>query len=494
MEGFSAVRLAALLDSIRGAKVVVAGDVMLDRHVRGAVDRVSPEAPIPVLHVATETPSPGGAANVAEKAAALGADARLVGAVGPDEAGRELASLVGARGVDPSGLLVVEGRPTTEKTRFIGRSQQMLRVDRETRGLLDADDADRLVEAVAGALEGAGALILEDYAKGVLSGETARRLIDAARSAGAAVIVDPAVTPYERYAGADIITPNESEARRAFGAGGDEAPLREVATRLSELAGGAVIAVTRGADGIALFRGAEGELHRPARRVEVFDVTGAGDAVAAAFGTALAAGVALEEAADLANLAGGAVVGQLGPGRIGPAELLAVLSGSAGASGKVIDRSSAGDWARTAREHGAKLAFTNGCLDILHAGHVKLLEGAASHGDKLIVGLNTDSSVRKLKGEGRPVLGVEERSQMLGALRAVDAVVVFDQETPLELIVDIRPDVLVKGADYSEDQVVGADIVKSYGGRVALVELLEGISTTTLIEKLREGNGGDGGE
>jgi len=489
----SAARLAEILDAIAGAKVVVVGDVMLDRYVTGSVERVSPEAPIPVLRVSHESSSPGGAANVAEKAASLGAEVKLIGAAGTDEAGGELRELLSGRGVDAAGLLDIPGRPTTVKTRFIARTQQLLRVDRESSLPLDQAGVERLVAAARNALGGADALILEDYAKGVLAGDVASRIIDEAKSAGAAVVVDPSVVPYSRYRGATVITPNESEARSAVGPDGPEAELRDVAARLVADSGGSAIAVTRGSQGISLFCDGGSEIHRPARRVEVFDVTGAGDAVAAAFGAALAAGISAEEAADVANLAGGAVVAQLGPGRTSRTALERGLEGRSGAAEKVLSRDEAARWASSARERGEKIVFTNGCFDILHVGHVKLLEEAAELGDKLIVGLNSDSSVRGLKGPGRPVLGEGERSRMLGALGVVDAVSLFDEQTPLEMLCEVRPDVLVKGADYAPDEVVGAEEVRSWGGRVELVRLLDGISTTSLIERLSAGGAGDGG-
>jgi len=479
----SAARLAEILDAIAGAKVVVVGDVMLDRHVTGSVERVSPEAPIPVLRVSHESSSPGGAANVAGKAASLGAEVKLIGAAGTDEAGGELRELLSGRGVDAAGLLDLPGRPTTVKTRFIARTQQLLRVDRESRLPLDQAGVERLVAAARNALGGAGALILEDYAKGVLAGDVASRIIDEAKAAGAAVVVDPSVVPYSRYRGATVITPNESEARSAVGPDGPEAELRDVAARLVADSSGAAIAVTRGPQGISLFRDGGSEIHRPARRVEVFDVTGAGDAVAAAFGAALAAGISAEEAADVANLAGGAVVAQLGPGRIGPAALERGLEERAAAAEKILSREKAARWASSARERGEKVVFTNGCFDILHAGHLKLLEESAALGDVLILGLNSDESVRRLKGPGRPLLGADERAKILAALDAVDAVIVFEEDTPRALIELIRPDVLVKGADYTEETVVGAEFVKGYGGIVMLVDLVEGISTSAFIER-----------
>ncbi len=487
MGELGAASLKDILDKVAGSRVVVVGDVMLDRHVTGSVGRVSPEGPIPVLHVVGESSSPGGAANVAEKAAALGASVALVGVVGDDDGAGEILRTLEDRGVDVSGLVVAGSRPTTVKTRFIARTQQMLRVDRESRSDLEASVAEAVVASAVKALDGAGAVVLEDYGKGVLGGGVAGRIIDKARELGVSVVVDPTVTMYSRYKGAAIVTPNEQEARDAYGPGGYDVDLTAVAGKLGDHAGGAIIAVTRGGDGITLFAGAEGEEHCPARRVEVFDVTGAGDAVAAAFGAAMAAGLCVREASELANLAGGAVVAQLGPGRIS-AELLArSLSGDGGASGKLMSRDDSARWAEASRLKGETVVFTNGCFDLLHAGHVKLLESAAKFGDRLVVGINSDESISRLKGAGRPVLPMAERSHMLGALAAVDCVVVFDEDTPALLIEAIRPEILVKGSDYTEETVGGADVVATWGGRVELIDLVEGISTTALIERLRSG-------
>lgn len=477
--------LAKLPHAFAGKTVLVLGDVMLDRFIYGAVDRISPEAPVPVIAVERETAMLGGAGNVARNVAALGGRAVLIGLIGDDDAGRALSAMLADEPGLKADLVVEAGRKTTEKVRYISGAHQMLRVDREDRR---PGDAAALVEAFGAHLAGADVVVLSDYAKGVLTDGVVRRAIDAARAAGKPVIVDPKSRDLARYDGATLIKPNRKEAAEATGVvgAGDEA---------AEEAGAAILAVaphlnavliTRGGAGMTLSARGGAAVHLPATAVEVFDVSGAGDTVAATLALAVAAGAALADAARLANLAAGLVVSKLGTDVVTASELTALARSAAGepAEIKVADRDQARDIVAGWRARGLKVGFTNGCFDLLHPGHVSLLSQARAACDRLIVGLNTDASVQRLKGPNRPVQKETGRATVLASLSSVDLVVLFDEDTPLDLIEAFRPDVLVKGADYTVETVVGSDLVLGYGGQVVLARLKAGQSTTALIERM----------
>ena len=484
-------RLEGLVRSLRPATVAVVGDVMLDRHVRGRVSRLSPEAPVPVLEAAEESAMPGGAANVAMKVADLGSRVRLVGLAGEDGPASELRALLAARRGVADGLVNCPNCTTTVKTRYIAHNQQLLRVDRERRSAPDAATRDRLAAAAYEAAAGADAVILEDYGKGVL---LSREVIEAAlagvKASGAPVVVDPNGRDYRRYAGATVLTPNLREAELAA-----EMPIAgeadlEAAARLLVEQTGAAVAVTREREGISLFCRAGGAIrhtHVPTVPVAVYDVTGAGDAVTACLTIALASGVALADACAVANLAGRAVVRQLGVGTISIGHLLDEASESAGhRTAKVVDAARARERVRAVRQAGGRVIFTNGCFDILHSGHVHLLQFARARGDFLVLGLNTDASIRRMKGPDRPILPQDQRSFMLSLYPFVDLIVPFDEDTPLALIEILRPDVLVKGGDYTPEMIIGRDLVESYGGRVVICPRLEGQSTTELVRKIQD--------
>lgn len=477
--------LSDLPRAFAGKTVLVLGDVMLDRFIYGAVDRISPEAPVPVIAVEKETAMLGGAGNVARNVAALGAKAVLIGLVGQDDAGAALRGMIDAeRGLEAE-LVTDPQRRTTEKVRYISGSHQMLRVDREDRG---PGDAAALLSAFKARLATADVVVLSDYAKGVLTSEVVRGAIDAARAAGKPVIVDPKSRDFARYDGANLIKPNRKEAAEATG-------ITENSDEASEDAGEAILAmapgldaalITRGGAGMTLAVRGEAPVHLPATAIEVFDVSGAGDTVAATLALAIAASASLPEAAHLANLAGGLVVAKLGTDVVTAAELTAVAASAQGEPGeiKIADRDHARQIVEGWRARGLKVGFTNGCFDLLHPGHVSLLSQAKAACDRLIVGLNTDASVSKLKGPTRPVQKETGRATVLASLSSVDLVVLFGEETPLELIKTFRPDVLVKGADYTVETVVGSDIVLGYGGEVVLAELKQGQSTTNLIARM----------
>lgn len=478
-----------MVRSIRPRALAVVGDVMLDRYIRGEVRRLSPEAPIQVLEVGAESALPGGAANVAMKAAELDARVRLVALVGDDAPAADLRALLAARTGLETRLIADPGRATTVKTRYIAHNQQLLRVDREHRARAAGPVLDALAEAAFQASRSADAVILEDYGKGVLAPEVIRAALDGARQAGAPVVVDPNGRDYRRYAGATILTPNlrETEVAADRSIGGEADLLAAAALLVAET--GAALAVTREGEGISLFRiegGILTHLHVPTVPVPVFDVTGAGDAVAATLAVALACGIEAGDACALANLAGRAVVRQTGVGAISIAHLLGELAEvSHRGPSKVVDLAGAVRWVREVRRGGGKVAFTNGCFDVLHFGHAHLLQFARAQADFLVLGLNSDDSVRRLKGPSRPYVDEGERSTMLSLYPFVDLVVLFDEDTPIDMIEALRPDVVVKGGDYTPETVVGARFVSSYGGRVAICPRLEGLSTTDLVRKIR---------
>ncbi len=465
-----------------GRHIVVVGDVMLDKYIHGTVDRVSPEAPVPVVHAGRRSQQPGGAGNVAMNVAGLGARATLVGFAGEDEDRGVLAEALEASGVQAR-LIAVAGMPTISKLRILGGNQQIVRLDIESKGMLPAEAYAELAAAVLGLLPGAAGLILSDYAKGTLTAEVCQTLIAAARKAGVPVLVDPKGADFLRYRGATTICPNLKE--MALATGDVAAEMDLVLERGAAMLAGLEVeslTVTLGERGIAVLRPGE-RFHAPAIARQVFDVSGAGDTVIATLALALAAGVAMEDAVRLANTAAGIVVGKLGTVPIARHELVAALTDFAGTASEekalplpqLLVR--VAEW----RAAGHTIVFTNGCFDILHVGHVTLLETCRRFGGKVVVGINSDASVRGLKGPARPVVGERERARMLAALAATDAVVVFGEPTPLELVVALRPDVLVKGGDYTEDAVVGAAEVKGWGGRVAIVPTVEGFSTTNIL-------------
>ncbi|EPR44135.1 Bifunctional protein hldE [Desulfovibrio sp. X2] len=466
--------------------VVVLGDVMLDQYVWGDVSRISPEAPVQVVRVDRKSYTLGGAGNVAANLAGLGCRTVCLGTRGDDEAGRILVETMGELPVNAI-LTGVPGRPTTIKTRVMSRGQQLLRLDEEQVGVLSEEVYDSLRAALADALAEAGALILSDYGKGVFNAFLAQEAVDMCRARGIPVLVDPKGADWTRYQGATCITPNTAEFLQVAQFNpDDEADLAARAATAINAFSLTHLMVTRGARGLSLFTRGGAPLHIPAEAREVFDVSGAGDTVIATLAAGLAAGLSAQEAAGLANAAAGVVVGKLGTQPIHRAELEeSLLRREVGCGHKIRSRERAAQAASAWRKAGERVVFTNGCFDILHVGHISLLHQAAALGDRLVVGLNTDASVRRLKGESRPVLPEDERAALLAALECVDMVVHFDEDTPLELITAIEPDVLVKGGDYTVETVVGHELVLERGGRVEIVPLLNGKSTSGIIAKLK---------
>lgn len=475
-----------------GLRVLVLGDLMLDTWVEGHVERISPEAPIPVLRVDRRREMLGGAGNVARTLAALGAHAILIGIVGKDGAGRRLDEILHAPETRIEARLVVSSEtPTTHKTRYLAAAQQILRVDEEIANPASKRLATRLVAAYDEALVGADAIILSDYAKGALTDTVLAHAIQKARGAKKPVIADPKSRDLSRYRGVNLLTPNRFEALAATGidCADDAGAERAARVILGSVAADAVI-VTRGPDGLTLVPREGKASHVPSRARAVFDVSGAGDTMVAVLALALAARTPLAEAAHLANTAAGVVVAKPGTATLSPRELKDALNEER--AGEIMTKIASLEevlervvlW----RAEGARIGFTNGCFDLIHPGHVKLLSRARRDCDRLIVALNADDSVRRLKGPERPIQNESARATVLASIAAVDCVVLFGEDDPLRLIEAIRPDLLFKGADYAPNEVVGGDFVRAYGGRVSLVPLEAGASTTATISRIARQN------
>lgn len=488
--------LIELVQRLGQPRVLVVGDVMLDRYVWGDAERISQEAPVILLHADRREERLGGASSVAMLLRALGARVAVAGVVGADADGARLRQMLLDQGVDDEAVLTEPDRPTTVKERYIGRAQhkhpqQMLRVDYEVRSALSAPREQAMCQVIGRQVRRADVVLVSDYDKGVCTPGVLAATISQARSCGLRVIADPIrSSDYRKYHGCSAITPNRLEAGLAVG--------RDLATAAQALDGAAQLrerldleaaVVTLDKEGMALAHSDGRREVFPTRPRQVYDITGAGDMVMAVLGMALASGADYPSAIRLANVAGGLEVEKIGVAPVTRDEILRDLlqcGGSRGGPGvdKVLVRESLLREVEGRRTRGQRVAFTNGCFDVLHAGHVQYLREARAQADLLVVGINSDASVRRLKGPGRPVNPVEARAMVLAALEAVDYLAIFEDDTPLELIRAVRPDVLVKGADYHRDRVVGGDLVESYGGRVHLASLRDGYSTTRLLQRL----------
>jgi D-beta-D-heptose 7-phosphate kinase/D-beta-D-heptose 1-phosphate adenosyltransferase len=480
--------LAQVVRRFGDARVLVLGDVMLDRYVSGSASRLSPEAPIPVLRPTAKRATLGGAANVALNVATLGGQVALVGVIGGDAEGAELARLLASSAI-VAHLAVAKGRPTTAKTRFMVGTHQVLRLDEETTAAIDPTTTGLVLRHFADALQTADVVVLSDYAKGVLSDTVLRDALAQAQQFGRIVIADPKRIDFAAYRGATVLTPNEIEVRQATRIdAADDAEANRAGHRALDDTGCEAVLVTRSARGLTLVRRDEPALHLPARAREVADVSGAGDTLVAALAVALGAGASLPQAALLANITAGISVGKPGTATVSREELLGVLhlDDLVASDRKIATRDEAAERTAAWRAQGLRVGFTNGCFDLIHPGHVRLLTEARAHCDRLVVALNTDASVQRLKGPTRPLQNETARATVMASLAPVDLVVLFAEDTPFELIQALRPDVLVKGADYSIDQVVGADLVQSWGGTVLLVELQPGHSTTGTIKRMTD--------
>lgn len=503
--------LTPILRAMAGCAVLVVGDIMLDRFISGTVDRISPESPVPVLAIRRENRMLGGAGNVVSNLAGLRVRPVLVSVTGADDDGASVRALAEGMGAACTGLLNDPTRPTTVKTRFLAGHQQLLRADFEHTTPIGDDLAARLLTVVEDSLPGVQAVVVSDYGKGVLTDPLIRRIIGSARGRGLPVLIDPKGRDYARYRGASVVTPNRKELSEAASGAAlpDDETIVATAHRICEACGLSAMVVTRAAEGMTILerKTADGGFARPlhlrAQAREVFDVSGAGDTVIATLAAALGAGATLTQAAMLANRAGGIVVGKVGTAPIRAEELAAALEapedGSARADDRadaaqvriapVVARDAAIEQVRAWQARGLKIGFTNGCFDILHPGHVGILASARARCDRLVVALNHDESVRRLKGPTRPVNTHDDRATVIGALGSVDLVVFFgadaaEDDKPLRLIQALRPDILFKGGDYTESTVVGADFVKRCGGEVCLLPFSEGHSTTAIIGRM----------
>ncbi len=485
--------LQALLGDLPGKRVACVGDLMLDRFVYGTVSRVSPEAPIPVLVRSRELKMLGGAGNVARNIAALGGSVALVGLVGGDAEGHDAVRLVGEEQPAIEGYLVTDAeRPTTLKTRFISGGQQLLRVDLEESRPVSGEVEQRLIRTIRDAARGAGVILISDYGKGVVTDAVIAAARETAAEVGAKVIVDSKARSFARYGDIDLVKPNAAELSYATDMPTEtDDEMAAAIGRALDLWSTKGVLVTRAGKGVSLgLRGNPVRHFRTTPR-EVFDASGAGDTALAALGLSLAAKADIETAIAFAQLASGVAVGKAGTATVSPTELVeAVLSAhSALAEGKVATIQRMTEEVARWRARGLRVGFTNGCFDILHKGHVAYLAQARTWCDRLIVGVNSDASVRALKGTGRPVNDLESRALVLAGLRSVDLVAPFDEDTPLKLIEAARPDVLIKGADYAEHEVVGGDLVKTWGGEVKLAEIIDGYSTTAAIARMTRKEG-----
>jgi len=476
--------LLARLNRFSERSVWVVGDLMLDEYVTGAVERVSPEAPVPVVRVRGSEHRLGGAANVARQLAALGARVSLAGLVGEDEAGGRFLELCAAAHIDCRAVLAVAARQTTRKLRVLGHSQQLLRLDFEDLAACPLPLTARLAAALAAGAR-PDAIVLSDYAKGVLTAETIAAV--AGLRAGVPLVADPKHRDFSRYRGATTLTPNLHELEAAAGRtldADDSAGLVAAARELLARGGIESMVVTLGNRGMLVVPASGPPLAVPAIRREVYDVTGAGDTAIAVLALALADGAPLEQAAQLANAAAGVAVCQVGAVAVSAASIRDALASRPEA--KLLSRHDLAARAATWRSAGKRIVFTNGCFDLLHAGHLALLGHAARLGDVLVLAINSDGSVRRLKGPDRPLVPQAERAALLAALSYVDAVTIFDEDTPLEVLQAVRPHVLVKGGDYRAAEVVGRELVEAAGGRVEIVPLMPERSTTSLLERIRK--------
>ena len=469
-----------ILERLRQAKVLVVGDLMVDNYHWGEVERISPEAPVPVVKVEREEFRLGGAGNVVANLAALGCAVTVCAVVGKDDAAQTALGMLEEMGAARQGIVVDGTRPTIEKTRVMARNQQMLRYDREDTSPLSTQTAKKITSYLIRKIGAFDGVIVSDYGKGLVTAELMAELAQAASKAGKSILVDPKGMDYGKYRGASCLTPNQQEAALA-----SRLPIHGEASTLE--AGRALmtqyklkhLCITRGAEGVLALAGRE---HRmlPARAREVFDVTGAGDTFISVLGALWFSGHPFFDCVEAANLAAGVVVGKLGTATVSAHEILAAAEGPS----KAYTAAEMEEVAAGLRAQSQRVVFTNGCFDLLHAGHIQYLQASRAQGDVLIVGLNSDASVRRLKGPGRPVIGEEDRAHLLGALACVDYVVVFEEDDPRELIRRVRPDVLTKGADYTVETVVGHELLAKWGGEVRLIPLTENRSTSGIIEKI----------
>ncbi|MDP0172396.1 bifunctional D-glycero-beta-D-manno-heptose-7-phosphate kinase/D-glycero-beta-D-manno-heptose 1-phosphate adenylyltransferase HldE [Glaesserella parasuis] len=462
------------------AKVLVLGDVMLDRYWFGSTNRISPEAPVPVVKVQENEDRAGGAANVAMNIASLNVPVTLQGLVGNDDAGRALDKLLSEHRIQNQ-CVAVDSHPTITKLRILSRHQQLLRLDFEE-GFHNLD-CQALLAKLAAEITAYGALILSDYGKGTL--DTVQQMIQIARQANVPVLIDPKGTDFERYRGATLLTPNMSEFEAVAGHCRDEDEIVTKGLKMIADFDLSALLITRSEKGMTLLRPNQDPFHLPTQAKEVYDVTGAGDTVISVLATAIADGRPLEEACYLANSAAGVVVGKLGTSTVSPSELEQAIHQRAETGFGIVSEDELKAIVKQSKTRGEKIVMTNGCFDILHPGHISYLENARKLGDRLIVAVNTDESVKRLKGESRPINDLDARMAVLAGLASVDWVVPFGEDTPQRLIGEILPDLLVKGGDYKPEEIAGSQEVWANGGEVRVLNFENGCSTTNVIKKIR---------
>jgi D-beta-D-heptose 7-phosphate kinase/D-beta-D-heptose 1-phosphate adenosyltransferase len=475
------------LKRLASCKVVIVGDVMLDAYLHGGVTRISPEAPVPVIKWKSEKAVAGGAGNVAANIASLGASVALVAVSGADSDREQLLALLrGAGKIDVDGVIADESRRTTKKIRVVGQAQQMLRIDQEDDRPLENDIERGLIAKAIEAIDGGDIVVLSDYGKGVLNDHVIAACVARAREVGKTLIVDPKRRELADYRGATILTPNRAELTLATGMPCETDEQAEAAARRVREATGADVLLTRSEKGMSFFPSRGEAIHLPTMAKSVFDVSGAGDTVVALIAVGLAAGLPMVEAMKIANHAAGVVVSRFGTATLTLEELAASIAASHMTEvqdGRLVDTETAIRLRKFWEAQGYSVGFTNGCFDLLHPGHVSLIARASAACDRLIVALNSDASVKRLKGPSRPVQTEVARAQVIGAIKGVDAVVLFDEDTPQRVIEKLQPDVLVKGADYQEEQIVGADVVRARGGKVIRADLVDGQSTTRILQQ-----------
>ena len=481
---------ANLLDVVKlfntsNQHALVIGDLMLDRYLIGSVGRISPEAPVPIVLLSNQYERAGGAANVAANLALLGIKTHIAGCVGEDAEAKTLLKLVQDLGIETKAVIRSKQRPTIAKTRIVSGHQQMMRLDQESSAAFNTEDTSSLLAVIQHELtQNPAIVILSDYAKGVLSTDICQAIIATCKPLNIPVLVDPKGHDYSKYKGATALTPNKKETAEACNTTINDIDLIAKAANLKQALNLAFFAVTRGEEGISLI---DNETHHlPATAKQVFDVSGAGDTVIATLAAGLMHGLSTLDALQLANLAAGVVVGKVGTVPITQADLIQALNveQSSEQAHKVCNLNQLNAKVAVWKQQGLKIVFTNGCFDLLHAGHVTYLEAAKKRGDKLILGLNTDRSVSAIKGPTRPVVNEQDRARVLAALESIDAVILFDEDTPLNLINAIKPNIIAKGSDYTADQVVGGREVESWGGEIALIDLVAGRSTSNIIKKM----------
>jgi len=476
-----------IISTFHKQKLLCIGDVMLDRFVYGKIERISPEAPVPVFSVMGENAMLGGAGNVARNISSLGAKTSLVSVIGDDKTGDELIEMIGDETGIASHLVLEKQRITTTKTRYVAGSQQVMRADREVTNAITSTTENQVLKNVHDEIDTVGAVILSDYGKGLLTRNVCQEVIKIAKLHQKPIFVDPKSRDFSMYRGATMICPNLQELANAssIDVKTDLCIVESAQKIIADFEIESVL-VTRSKDGMTLINKNNEVFHIPALAREISDVSGAGDTVVATLSLAVASGMSIEDSVKLANTAAGIVVGKLGTATITVQDLDAelVCSGRTHGTHKILvlkdAKSRVEQWGR----EGKKVGFTNGCFDLIHSGHLEILNGAKSYCDRLVVGVNSDASVKRLKGETRPINTEVERAMLLASLSVVDMVIIFGEDTPIKLIEALKPHILAKGADYEKHQVVGHEIVESYGGTIELIPLKQGYSTTNIIKKI----------